>query len=193
MEQLQTKYIELLLKKCINFNNSKSLFISYEVDNYDFINQIVLKAKELGVNDIYLCNENIYRKHEILKNIKLEEIEQHEFFNKKIKDEYALKNASFLVLKSHYPGLMDDIEPEKLSRAKYVERTTSPIYSKLQLAFDIPWCYAALSNKLWAKELFKDLSEKEAYNKLFTLICEMCMVNTIDPIQSWNNLKKNKH
>lgn len=59
MIELENKYIDLLLKRCINFNNSKSLFISYQPENIDFINKIVNRAKEYGVIDIYLYNENV--------------------------------------------------------------------------------------------------------------------------------------
>lgn len=190
MIELENKYIDLLLKKCINFNNSKSLFISYQPENIDFINKIVNKAKEYGVIDIYLYNENVYEKHEILKKISVNEIERHPFFNKKIWDEYALKGASFLILESEYPGLMDDIAPEKLARARYIDRITRPIYKKLQLEFKIPWCIAVLPSKTWATKLFPNINEEKAYDKLFELICEMCMVKTDNPIESWNNFLK---
>ncbi len=190
MDELKRKYIDLLLKRCINFNNSKSLFISYQFENIDFINELVKSAKEYGVLDIYLYNENIYEMHKILKTISVEEIEKHEFFNKKIWDEYALKGASFLILQSEYPGLMDDIDPEKLAKARYIDRTSRPIYKKLQLEFKIPWCIASLPSKTWATNLFPDLEENDAYNKLFDLICEMCMVKTDNPIESWDNFLK---
>lgn len=190
MIELENKYIDLLLKKCINFNNSKSLFISYHPENIDFINKIVNKAKEYGVIDIYLYNENVYKKHEILKKISVDEIDKHSFFNKKIWDEYALKGASFLILESEYPGLMDDIAPEKLAKSRYVDRITRPIYKKLQLEFKIPWCIAVLPSKTWATKLFPNLTEDKAYDKLFELICEMCMVKTDNPIESWNNFLK---
>lgn len=190
MIELENKYIDLLLKKCINFNNSKSLFISYQPENIDFINKIVNKAKEYGVIDIYLYNENVYKKHEILKKISVDEIDKHSFFNKKIWDEYALKGASFLILESEYPGLMDDIAPEKLAKSRYVDRITRPIYKKLQLEFKIPWCIAVLPSKTWATKLFPNLTEDKAYDKLFELICEMCMVKTDNPIESWNNFLK---
>lgn len=190
MIELENKYIDLLLKKCINFNNSKSLFISYHPENIDFINKIVNKAKEYGVIDIYLYNENVYKKHEILKKISVDEIDKHSFFNKKIWDEYALKGASFLILESEYPGLMDDIAPEKLAKSRYVDRITRPIYKKLQLEFKIPWCKAVLPSKTWATKLFPNLTEDKAYDKLFELICEMCMVKTDNPIESWNNFLK---
>ncbi len=186
MFTLENKYIDLLLKRCVNFNHSKALLISYQPDNITFVNKLVNKAREYGVMDIYLYNENIYEKHEILKQISVDQIETHSFFNKKIWDEYALKGAAFLILESEYPGLMDDIDPLKLARAQYIDRVTRPIYKKLQLEFKIPWCIAALPSKSWATNLFPDLDSEKAYNQLFELICEMCMVKTDNPVESWN-------
>ena len=186
MNELIEKYTELLLKKCVNFNNSKSLLISYELENEWFIEKLVEKAHSMGINDIYLDKRNIYEQHKILSEISLEEIQKHEYFNQSIWDEYALKNAAFIEMESEYPGLMDDIDPEKLSKANFIMRNSKPIYKKRQHAFAIPWCKAVLPSLMWAKKLFPELKEKEAYNKLFTLICEMCMVNTDNPINSWN-------
>lgn len=185
-KELEEKYIDLLLNKCINFNNSKSMLISYKKENKTFVEKVVEKAHELGVEDIFLAEEDIYQKHDILKNISVEEIDTNEYFNKKIWDEYALKGASFLMLESEYPNLMDDISSEKLARARYIDRITRSIYKKLQLEFKVPWCIAALPSKSWAKKLFPEMSEEEAHDKLFELICQMCMVDTEDPKESWN-------
>lgn len=187
MERLKEKYIELLLKKCINFNNSKSLFISYEAENIDFVSKLVVKAKEVGINDIYLYRENTLKKHEILKDISFEELNYHPTFNKIIWDDYAFKNASFLILQSEYPGLMDDIDPLKLAQAKYIDLSSRPNYQNLQYEFQIPWCIAPLPSKRWAKKLFPNLNEEDAYNKLFVLICEMSMADTKNPQAAWDN------
>ena len=185
MKQLEEKYIELLLKRCINFNHSKSLFICYSIES-DFIYNVVQKAKEMGITDIYLHNDNLQNKHDVLSQISVDEIEHHSLFNNKIWDEYALRGASFLILESEMPGLMDDIDPEKLAKANYIERATKPIYKKMQMQSQIPWCIANVPNKIWAKSIFPNDSEDVAYNKLFTSICSMCMVDTKNPIESWN-------
>lgn len=186
MKQIEEKYIDLLLLKCINFKQSKSLFISFEQENIEFVNRLVEKACELGVEDIYMYNEDIHKKHDILKQITAADIDKHPFFNRKIWDEYALKGAAFIILETEYPGLMDDIDPEKIARSGYIERITRPIYKKLQLEFKIPWCIAVLPSKTWAKKIFPELQEQEAYDKLFDLICKMCMVNKEEPLKSWD-------
>ena len=57
---MKEKYIKLLLEKCINFDNSKSLFINYDIVNQDFIDSVVKYAKKIGVTDIYLDKNNAY-------------------------------------------------------------------------------------------------------------------------------------
>lgn len=185
MKELEDKYIELLLKRCINFNKSKILFLSYMIES-DFIYKVVKKAKEMGVEEVYLSYDSLEKKQEILSIITLNDIKTHKFFNRHIWDEYALKCASFLILQTELPGLMDNIDDEKLALARYIERASCPIYKKLQGEFKIPWCIANIPNKLWAKSIFPNDNYEEAYNKLFKCICSMCMVDTPNPIKSWN-------
>lgn len=185
---LENKYIDLLLNRCLNFDKSKSLFVSYVKGADDFINKLVKKAKEKGINDIYLeCNDP-YKKHELLKDISIDDISNHPSFNKKVWNDYALKNASFLILETEIPGLMDDIEPDKIAKVRYVERLSMAIYKEKQLSFQIPWCICAFPNEKWANMLFPNL--EDAYEKLFVLICKMCMVDTENPIESWNEFLK---
>ena len=182
---MEEKYIKLLLEKCINFDNSKSLLINYDIINQNFVDKVVEYAKELGVTDIYLDKNDIKEEHNILRNISLEEIENHPYFNDYIWDEYAKKGASFLILRAPFPGIMDDIEPSKLAKAELIRRSTKPLYKKRQLIFEVPWCIAALPNIVWAKTLFKD--KENAYELLENTIYKICMVDNNNPIDNWNN------
>lgn len=184
IEQLENKYVELLLKRCLNFDKSKSLLISYDKVNKKFCEKIINKANEMGVQDIYIEETDVYKEHDILKLIKLDEIDNNPYFNKKVWDEYAKKNASFLMIDTEFPGIMDDIEPGKLSRAKYIERSTKPIYKEKQGKGEIPWCIASFPNKIWADSIFPN--ESNSAEKLFLVICKMCMIDKENPIESWN-------
>ena len=184
MEELEKKYIDLLLKRCLNFEQSKSLFISYDQMNKDFVEKLIKRAYVLGVQDIKTDEEDIYKLHEKLLEINLEDIETDPYFNKEIWNVYAKKKASFLMLETEFPGVMEDISPEKISKARAVNRATRKLFREKEITYQIPWCIAALPNEVWAKHLFPD--DDEAYQKLWKVIYQMCMVDTIDPIQSWN-------
>lgn len=186
---MREKYIKLLLEKCINFDNSKSLFISYDIINQDFIDSVVEYAKKIGVTDIYLDKHNLSEEHDLLNQISLEEIEKHPYFNDSIWDEYAKKGASFLMLRAPFPGLMDDVDPKKLAKAEFIRRSTKPVYKKRQLTYEIPWCIAALPNKVWADKLFE--GKENSLELLENMIYKICMVDTNSPIDSWNNYLNN--
>ena len=183
-ETLENKYIDLLLFRCINFNNSQSLFISYPSFNRDFVLKLKNRASEaFGIKDIYLFEENFLLKHEILKRIPLDEIPTHPAFNYAIWDEYAAKSASFIRFDTYVPYLMDDIPFKKLSIARVWEHETRPFFTKNR--FNLAVCIASLPNQYWADFLFP--GDENSYEKLSTLIFQMCMVDTENPIQSWDD------
>lgn len=185
MKELENKYIDLLLKKCLNVNISKSLFINYDKINKEFVNKVIEKAKKIGFQDIYLDEDDVFFLHDKLKKTSLEEIKDDTYHNKKIWDVYAKKGSNFLILDTEFPGVMDDIEQEKISLAKSINRKTRKLFRKLETNYQIPWCIAAIPNEVWAKNIFPD--SNNANEKLFKVICEMCMVDTDNPIKNWND------
>ena len=190
MKELEDKYIKLLLEKCLNFDKSKSLFISYDVVNKDFVEKVIDYAKKMGVTDIGIDEEDINVTHDILSKSSLGEIEKNPYFNKSKWDTYALKDASFLMLETEFPHIMDDIDSEKVAKARFINRSTREVFRKKETTYEIPWCIAALPNEVWANDIFKD--DPQAFDKLYEVIFKICMVDTENPIESWNNyLEKN--
>lgn len=183
-DEFDLKYIKLLMDKCLIFEKSKSLLISFNKLNRDFVNKIVIYAKNMGIDDICLEEIDFYYRHELLKKLSLDEIRKHEYFSSKMWNEYAKKDASFLYIESEMPGLMDDIDSEKIALVSYIRRTTKPIYNEKRDKGLISWCIAAYPNEVWAKDLFP--SEKNAYQKLYDYIMKMCMIDTNNPQISWD-------
>ena len=70
MNELEEKYIDLLLNKCI-YPKSKSLFISYDKCNIDFIEKLIKKAKESGFVDILIEEKDIILEQKIYQQRKL--------------------------------------------------------------------------------------------------------------------------
>lgn len=184
LEILEDKYIDLLLKKCINFKKSKSLFINYDKVNKKFVEKVIFKAREMGVIDIAVDEEDIFELRDKLMQTPLEDIEKDPYYDKSKWDEYALKDAAFLMFATEFPNVMKDVDEKKIAKANYVNRKTRTIFRKKEITYEIPWCIAALPNQIWAEELFK--GEENAYEKLYLAILDFCMVNTANPIESWN-------
>ena len=182
---MKEKYIKLLLERCINFDKSNSLLISGDKINKDFIDEVVLKVKEMGINDIYVDLEDINVTHDKLINSTIEEIEHDSYFDKSIWDEFAKKDATFIMFDTEFPHVMDDVDPKKITKAKEINRKTRPLFRKKESNMQISWCIIALANPIWANDIFKN--DKDSYQKLENLIYECCMVNEANPIEAWNN------
>jgi len=185
---LDLKYIDLLLNRCIK-KDSKILFLVYNKEISSFIEKLKNKAYDYGIEEIYEEIENPYELHDILKNISLYEIDNHAYFDKSIWDEYAKRDASFMMFETEVPGLMDDIEPEKLSRMSLVKQKTKPYYREMQNKCKLSWCIAAYPGESWALDIYKD---DNSYDELRDAIYKMCMVDTDNPIDNWDkHIKRN--
>jgi aminopeptidase len=88
------------------------------------------------------------------------------------------------MLDTEFPHIMDDIEPNKVTRMKEINRRTRPLFRKKETSMQISWCIAAIGNEVWAKDLFPN--ETNAKELLDNLIYKCCMVDTNHPIESWN-------
>jgi len=183
---MQEKYIELLLKRCLRIDECKSLFINYNVINKDFVEKIVKYAKTLGVENIYLDEEDSNYIHDVLVNTKVEEIDKHEAFNSHMWDEYAKKDAAFLMLDAEIPHVMDDVSSEALAKSAFAKRNTKPIYKEKQLNSEIAWCIAAVPNIYWAKDIFE--KSENPLEEFWNILSKMCMLDKENPIEEWDKL-----
>lgn len=180
---MEEKYIELLLRRCTDLKHSKILFIHYNIEIQDFVKKISKRAKELGIEEIYLEQEDPYYTHNLLKINTIDDIKESTYFDDSIWDTYAAKKSSFLILETEYPGLMDDIEPEKIALSSRRRRESRPLYRKLVENCELSWCIAAYPGELWAKNIFKD--DFNSYDKLLKAIYKICMIDQENPIDSW--------
>lgn len=183
-DKMEEKYVELLLEKCVDYHNSKILFICYDKEIEDFIKIIMKKAKELGIEEFYLDKIDIEEEYNILKNNSIEELKKRKYFDKSIWDDYAKKNANFLIIDTEQPHVLDDIETEKIATMTRQKRESRPVYRKMVEHCRLSWCIAAYPGKRWAKEVFPN--SPDSYHELKESIYKICMVDKESPLESWD-------
>ena len=185
MTEKLEKYAEVLLLKGLGIKENQSLFLSAPIENYEFIRILTKKAYSLGVHDIYyeLLDEEM--KHDALLNLNVDDLKSTPYFNKKVYDEYAKKDAAFLMLVSDDPYLMSDIDSDKIGKTAFFSRTSKPLYKQRQLNNEIVWCIACTATESRAKAIFGD--NDDALNNLWEAIFDACYINTDNPIAAWDN------
>ena len=180
---LQEKYAKVLLESCLKIEKGQPLFISYNIERSDFVRIITKIAYSLGVKDIYYDGNDPYIKHEALKNLSVEELKGLPFWNKKMWNVYAKKNAAFLMLASETPGLMKDIDSKKLAELAKYSYETRKEFDELRDKKKIAWTIAAVPTKAWAEALYDvDYAEDVLWEKIF----DMCSIREDNPVAIWN-------
>lgn len=184
MKELQEKYARVLLETCLKVERNQPLLISYNIERSDFVRVVTKIAYELGIKDIYYDVQDPYLKHEALKNLEIDELKKLSFWNKKIWDVYAKKDAAFLMLASETPGLMKDIDSKKMSAMAKYSYETRKEFDKLRDQSKLAWCIAAVPTTPWAKELFPE--EENPVEVLWNKIFDICSIKEPDPVKIWN-------
>ena len=184
MNELLKKYASVILKTCLKVKKDQPLFISAIYERRDFVRILANVAYEIGVKDIYFDLTDVYLKHDALKNLELEDLKKLSFWNKEKWNEYAKKEAAFVMLASETPGLMKDIDPKKLSELTIYAYETRKEFDDLRDKAMVPWCIAAVPTESWAKELFpkSNTPVEDLWNKIF----EICNINEENPEEIWN-------
>lgn len=183
MKEKLEKYADLLLEKGVNIQKNQPLLISAPLESYEFIRILTKKAYELGVTDIeYDFNDEII-KHDALKYLSVDDLKKTKIFDKKIFDEYAKKDAAFLMLISENPHLMNDIDGDKIGKTAIFSRRSKPLYKERQHNNEIVWCIASVATLDRAKVMFPN--SNNALNDLWSAIFDACYINEDEPNKKW--------
>ena len=184
MNELLIKYAKTILSTCLKLKENQPLFISANYERRDFVRIVANEAYKLGIKDIYFDLTDVDLKHDALANLELEDLKKLSFWNKEKWNEYAKKEAAFLMLASETPGLMKDIDPKKLSDLTIYAFETRKEFDDLRDKSLVPWCIAAVPTESWAKKLFPKSTNpvEDLWNKIF----EICHITEENPELIWN-------
>lgn len=133
--------------------------------------------------DFYFTDDVL--KHDQMKYFTKEELINSRFFNKSIYDEYAKKNAAFLMLYANNPDAFNDIDKDIISYTGEINITTRQEYRKKQMNYEVAWCIASVVTHNWAKKVLPN--SKDSYTDLWNIVFDLTLVTTPDPIKSWDN------
>ena len=184
MEKLLIKYAQVILNTCLKVEKNQPLFISYNVARRDFARIVAEEAYKIGVKDIYFDASDPYLKHDALLNLNEKELKQSSFWNHQVWNDYAKKGAAFVMLASETPGLMKDVDPDKLNALTIYGYETREKFDELRSKSMVPWCIAAVPTLEWAKEVFPDSKdpEKDLWYKIFNI----CGIDSSSPEKLWD-------
>lgn len=104
----------------------------------------------------------------------------------KLKYQIAEKKSNRISIASEDPDLLKGLDQKKISEAVRENSKAAKEFVKYTMNDIVSWLVISVPSKKWAKKVFPDLSEEEAYNKLWEVILDVSRVS-----DSWEETKAN--
>jgi aminopeptidase len=96
------------------------------------------------------------------------------------------KKAAVISIAAPTPGLLKDIDPEKLKLSTKVNNEKMGFYRKHMMGNGSQWCVVAYPTAAWATKVFPGVSDHEAVDKLMEAIFSACRVSeSNNPVAEW--------
>lgn len=185
-EKMYEKLAELVVKKGVNVQEGQPVLIRGSVRDADFVEKVARYAHEAGAKYVSVD----WRDSELTRmSYQYDSIEVLSTVPQWMYDKtkYLQDDGVCMIsIASEKPGLMADIDGEKINAANaayYTKMADLMAYSMNNIG---QWCIIGVPSKEWAKVVFPDLDEDEAFEKLGDAIFEVTRVTEDnDPIREW--------
>lgn len=182
---LLDKLAELAVRKGVNLQPGQDLVISSNIEGLPLVRLIAEHAYKAGGGLVTpVLNDD---------DITLARFRygQGDVFDRAPKWLFDAQGAAYgegaarMAVRADNPVLMANEDPEQVGRANKAaalaaEKAVGPITN-----FDINWNLVAYPGVEWAKQVFPDLPEDKAVQKLAEAIFAACRVDQPDPIAAW--------
>ena len=185
MNHIYEKYAELIVKVGVNLKVGKELVIVAPVSASDFVRILAKKAYEAGAKRVVDAFSDDGLLKLFLENADNETLE--EFISWKIDGivSHLEKGASIVNLMMPNPKLLESISPEKLRIHQMTNSKGHMKFYEMTMTGKSKWVIAALPSIEWAKQIFPELEEAEAKEKLWE---HLILINRLDdenPVEAW--------
>lgn len=180
------KYAKLAVVMGANVQPEQMLVINASVADYEFVRMCVKAAYDAGAGYVKV-NWND-EQHNLMnyQYCTVETLTEFPQWSYDMREWAQKKGCCFLYIESSTPGLLKDIDPEKVQK---VQIEASRKYEPLQhytMNNEGQWSIVALPSAGWACKVFPDKSEDEAIQALMEAILMSVRVSEEnDPVAEW--------
>lgn len=184
-KDLLKKYAETIIRVGVNLQIGERLVINSDVQMQEFAELLAREAYSNGASKVYLYwrSQHLTRldysfaDEDVLLNPPQWASEQRNYI--------ADEKISYIALLSDDPELLSDLDLGLVSKVDRINRERSSRFFVGSSKNDFKWCICATPSVEWAKRVFPDLSEVDAYEKLWSLVFKAVRVDQENPIDCW--------
>src|SRR5690554_1072788 len=186
MKERISKYAELIVKKGVNVQKNQLVVIRGTTEAVELMRELTKYAYLNGAKRVYAQFNDAYVSRYLYKNASLETLGEVDDWVVEQSRHFVDKGACFISITSPIPGLNADVDGNKMQTAMIAGQKATPFFQSHLMANKTQWTVVGAPNKVWAKKVFSDLNEEEAYNKLWESILDSARVyDNNDPVKDW--------
>ena len=185
-ENMRRKYARLAVRRGVNIQKDQILVIRASVEIRDFVKLCVEEAYAAGAGrvDVQWRDAELDKLGYTYRSLEsLSEVPQWMYDRKAYEQE---KKAAYLSLVSDRPGMMADIDQQKIQAWQSAFMTKMHPLDRYLMNNEGQWCVIGVPTVGWAKVVFPDLDDAAAYAALEENIYAVCHVTEDnDPVAEW--------
>ena len=180
------KLAKLAVRRGVNVQKDQPLIINANVRDIEFIKMVVKEAYEAGAKyvDVNWRDEELSKmKYDYQSIDTLSDIPQ--WLYDRIKTQHD-QGACYLSIISDKPGALADVDGDKLHAYEQAYFTKTKDLMAYAMNNEGQWCVLGVPSVEWAKVVFPELSDEEAFEKLADALFKVSRVSEDnDPLEEW--------
>ena len=183
------KYAELIIKEALAVQKRENpiIWINANTENLPFARELTKMAYECGAAEVKV-NIN----DEVLSRLNMEGMSEERLahFGEYKLDErmdYIKDGVAFISITGSDPDLFKGIDPKRLQIRNRASSKVMKPAMKYTMNDINSWTVVGYPTKAWAKNVFPDLDEYEAFERLKTEIFKTVRLDHEDPVAAWED------
>ncbi|MGM0395610.1 MAG: aminopeptidase [Bacillota bacterium] len=185
-EHKKRDYAKLIINFGVNIQNGEPLVIKAPIEDADFVRMLAEEAYRTGASDVHINWYDDALTRLKYDNAPMEVFEEYPKWKADGEKYYAEKGAAFISISAADPQLLQGVDLKKIAAFNKAAAIANKENMKYTMNDLNSWCVVSIPTSRWASQLFPDLKEEEAMDKLWEAIFEATRMNREDPLAAWS-------
>ncbi len=185
--KLLKEYAKLVVEKGLIVKPGKQVYIQADLNSAEFVRLVTDAAYESGARTVTVkwSDEYVNRQHWL--KAAESEFEAMKPWTVAEYDAMGDSDTSILMIHSEDPTGLTGVDPKRFAMWNKAYGEGNRKFRADREAGKIPWCVAGYPSLGWAKGLFPDLSDEEAFEKLGEGILASSRVEEGKTLKNWDD------
>ncbi len=185
------KYAQLAVRTGVHVQKGQLLVIRSSVDCAYFTRMCVAEAYKAGAGEVLVNWEDELTTKLTYQNESTETLADIAPWLLEQKKNCIDKKCCFLYIESATPGLLADVDGDKLQAVRMAKETAFEQFEYYTMANIGQWSIVAIPTTDWAKKAFPNLSDEKALDALWdAVLMSVRISDDNDPVAEWEQHNK---